>query len=1510
MCDSIANGGSISFPAPSPCPPANVTIASNILSTNGNVICANIISGDGTFTGNLYVSGEIYGSLTFSTLNISQVINTASLVASGTINANQFIGSGNTISNLNASNLAFGNIQGFYVYGNTLSNINASNIIGFSQVSGNTLSNLNASNLAFGNIQGFYIYGNTLSNINASNIVGLVSGGNISTLNVSSSFEGPLIIMNKFNGSISAGYNSSINIYNSTAIGQGAQATGGYSTAIGQGAQATGSYSTTIGQDSSACYYSTAVGQGSRAFTSASAFGQGALATGSYCTAFGGSARAVADNSTAFGYYAQATGDYSIAIGKNSQASNVFSSAIGIGAVASGVSSSAFGEGTLASGDNSSAFGSGSVASYNNSTALGCGARALAENVVVFPLFANVGINTGRPTSNLHVIGDANVSGIIHAGKLYTPTISNLGQLNITTGDQYTWAFGSDGHFNLPIGDDGYQSFIQTGANTIVFSIQGTSFTTFANTGTTYFPGLIYADGGVLSNIQASSISQPFANLLISNTITSTNVAAITANITTINVQTLESITGGLNVAGTSNLSRLFSAISNVGTLNVASSFEGPLMTINSSITATSVGFNATANITQATAFGQGAQASAYSSVFGQGAQAINNYSSAFGAGARASGLFVDSHSSSAFGYNSHATGTGSSAFGAFSSASAVFTSAFGDGAQATVGYSSAFGQSSRATGAGSSAFGNGASAYGDYSTAIGEAAQALVTNSSAFGKGASAAYNNSTALGCGATALAANVVVFPLFANVGINTGNPGAQLDVISSSVPDTGSLMAQLGSTTHSGRIKFYDQNTSTRPPYIYGDTENGLGISASGPIVIYGGSSGPGDIGQIVARITQSQTSIKGQFNSDNSEGTGVGARFSQNGDFFGDYHGYIFSSDGSTNKRYTLAIHDNNNGFGPSREPDCMVNMSRVENNSEGNFHVEFVNITQNFYDHGDYGIGMGFYDNGLGNMSSGQSPFIINTHLSDTNGSFSGASDTANTAISISMDGRRNIGINSIAGDYGQFQIATHNDSTDKYALQVYDNLPDDYNSYSMAAFTKVESQVGNYFHVEFINYSERGSYGVAMGFEPYDDSGNSPDFIISPHSSGNFTLTNETIPAISITMDGNQNVGINTTASVNSRAGQFQVSTSDYATNQYNSQFYDNETPDNKSAFAMCAFTRTEAAVGITTSVSGAYHVEFMNQSPPTYGVGQTYGVGMGFYAIGDDAGAQSFLISAHSRLNGFDDTVQSNGSADVLGSIALATDGSGYVGICGEIHPSYPLDVAGAIRSYGLYCYGPIQLYGSHPIYFNDTNKGVLYSGTNAGGSYWNNVEHFPGDGIVVFGWVDGSLGTAATGNKNIITWDYLGNIGLNGTVTASNSITTSNIFVSNISASGSFGTSGQILTQTGSGVAWSNPPSSSVAVHSVNSGTTYSVSASDYYIGCNGTGITITLPYTSTIFPGKQYVIKDESGLISTNSSYIITINTPDSKLIDGSSSLTVVNSWTSVTLLWTGFVWSII
>jgi len=68
----------------------------------------------------------------------------------------------------------------------------------------------------------------------------------------------------------------------------------------------------------------------------------------------------------------------------------------------------------------------------------------------------------------------------------------------------------------------------------------------------------------------------------------------------------------------------------------------------------------------------------------------------------------------------------------------------------------------------------------------------------------------------------------------VGIGTTSPGAMLDVVTSSFPSSGTTLAQFGSTA-SPRIQFFDENgDSNSPPYIYGNSGYGLGLSSNGPI----------------------------------------------------------------------------------------------------------------------------------------------------------------------------------------------------------------------------------------------------------------------------------------------------------------------------------------------------------------------------------------------------------------------------------------------------------------------------------------------------------------------------------------------------------------------------------------------------------------------------------------------------------------------------------------------------
>jgi hypothetical protein len=86
-------------------------------------------------------------------------------------------------------------------------------------------------------------------------------------------------------------------------------------------------------------------------------------------------------------------------------------------------------------------------------------------------------------------------------------------------------------------------------------------------------------------------------------------------------------------------------------------------------------------------------------------------------------------------------------------------------------------------------------------------------------------------------------------------------------------------------------------------------------------------------------------------------------------------------------------------------------------------------------------------------------------------------------------------------------------------------------------------------------------------------------------------------------------------------------------------------------------------------------------------------------------------------------------------------------------------------------------------------------------------------------------------------------------------------------------------------------------------------YSAQPYDYYIGVNGTNVTVTLPVGASVVQGKTYIIKDESGLITSNTAYRVTVTRSGSDLIDGQTSFIIALNYGAVGVLWTGSFWSI-
>ncbi|KML18385.1 autotransporter adhesin [Burkholderia cepacia] len=113
------------------------------------------------------------------------------------------------------------------------------------------------------------------------------------------------------------------------------------------------------------------MGSGASAAASSTAIGQGASASGANSTAVGQGATASGQNSTAEGQGAIASGNNSKADGQAAAATGENSTALGQRSTASGANTTAVGQGSMATAPNSVAIGAGSVASEPNAVSFG-----------------------------------------------------------------------------------------------------------------------------------------------------------------------------------------------------------------------------------------------------------------------------------------------------------------------------------------------------------------------------------------------------------------------------------------------------------------------------------------------------------------------------------------------------------------------------------------------------------------------------------------------------------------------------------------------------------------------------------------------------------------------------------------------------------------------------------------------------------------------------------------------------------------------------------------------------------------------------------------------------------------------------------------------------------------------------------------------------------------------------------------------------------------------------------
>jgi Tfp pilus assembly protein PilX len=102
---------------------------------------------------------------------------------------------------------------------------------------------------------------------------------------------------------------------------------------------------------------------------------------------------------------------------------------------------------------------------------------------------------------------------------------------------------------------------------------------------------------------------------------------------------------------------------------------------------------------------------------------------------------------------------------------------------------------------------------------------------------------------------------------------------------------------------------------------------------------------------------------------------------------------------------------------------------------------------------------------------------------------------------------------------------------------------------------------------------------------------------------------------------------------------------------------------------------------------------------------------------------------------------------------------------------------------------------------------------------------------------------------------------------------------------------------------------PPWYGVNPIQTNVSSNYAALATDYYIGVNGTNVTVTLPLGTSVVQGKTYVVKDESGLINASALYRVTVATSGADLVDGQTAFIIALNYGAVGVLWTGTKWSI-
>ena len=214
-------------------------------------------------------------------------------------------------------------------------------------------------------------------------------------------------------------------------------------------------------------------------------------------------------------------------------------------------------------------------------------------------------------------------------------------------------AKGASGAGIAPPGNPGdvlylVSSGVAGAAANVLYTGDGNLYAANSVTTTNAFATRYYGDGGLLSNISATTFAQPLANLVVSNSVTTTNVFvtnvfATTANVGTLNVWQVSnlsslSLSNNLYAANAVTTTNVFATTANVGTLIVDGSMTANAINTTFFFDTLTIPFVTTSNLTVSNIMASTGDMNVYGNVITNGYIQANKY---YGDGGLLSNVFV-----------------------------------------------------------------------------------------------------------------------------------------------------------------------------------------------------------------------------------------------------------------------------------------------------------------------------------------------------------------------------------------------------------------------------------------------------------------------------------------------------------------------------------------------------------------------------------------------------------------------------------------------------------------------------------------------------------------------------------------------------------------------------------------------------------------------------------------------------------------------------------------------------